>query len=166
MPDYLFLMESRLQPAQWQAVLQVQKAAEALGMNLYLVGGAVRDLIGGFPIEDLDFVAEGKALKLVRDLVRQQALLSRGVGGQVRITWRNEALQATELEFPSGDLVSVSMVRGDGDSRPLRSQTIRATILDDLRRRDFSINAIAISLNPQSRGLLLEIGRASCRERV
>ncbi|OFV96505.1 MAG: hypothetical protein A3H28_06220 [Acidobacteria bacterium RIFCSPLOWO2_02_FULL_61_28] len=156
MPDYLFLMESRLPLAQWQVVSQVQKAAEALGMNLYLVGGAVRDLIGGFPIEDLDFVVEGKALKLVRELGRQQAPRTQGVGGEVRVAWRNEALQAAELEFPSGDVVSVAMVRAAGDSGPLRSQAIPATILDDLRRRDFSINAIGISLNPQSRGLLLD----------
>ena len=156
MPDYLFLMESRLPPAQWQVIPQVQKAAEALGMNLYLVGGAVRDLIGGFPIEDLDFVVEGKALKLVRELVRKRSPRSQGAEGQVRMTRRNEALEEAELEFPSGDVVSVSMVRGEDGSRPLRSPAIPATILDDLRRRDFSINAIGISLNPQSRGLLLD----------
>ena len=146
MPDYLFLMESRLHPAQWQAVLQVQRAAEVLGMNLYLAGGAVRDLIGGFPIDDFDFVAEGKALKLVRELSRQG----------VRVTGENDALQAAELEFPSGVLASVSMARAETYPKPGVPRITPATILEDLRRRDFSVNAIGISLNPHSRGLLLD----------
>ena len=146
MPDYLFLMESRLHPAQWQAVVEVQKAAESQGVNLYLVGGAVRDLIGGFPIEDFDFVVEGKALKLVTLLTRQKA----------RVVLKNEAAQATELEFPSGLLASVSMARAAYGTKPSRSRAEPATILEDLRRRDFSINAIGISLNPHSRGLLLD----------
>jgi tRNA nucleotidyltransferase/poly(A) polymerase len=146
MPDYLFLMESRLHPAQWQAVLHVQTAAEELGVNVYLVGGAVRDLIGGFPIEDLDFVVEGRALKLVPVLNRQKA----------SVILKNEATEAVELEFPGGVMASVSMARSSSDLKGSRSKAEPATILEDLRRRDFSINAIGISLNPQSRGLLLD----------
>lgn len=146
MPDYLFLMESRLHPAQWKAIVRTQKAAETLGMNLYLVGGAVRDLIGGFPIDDLDFVVEGKALKLAQELAREK----------VRVTWRNETVQAVNLAFPSGGEASVSMARAGYGANSSRLQTEPATILDDLRRRDFSINAIGISLNPHSRGLLLD----------
>lgn len=145
MPDYLFLMESRLHPEQWRIVLQVQEAAEELGMNLYLGGGAVRDLIGGFPLEDLDFVVEGKALKLARRLSRRKA----------RVVWENSALQTAELEFPHGMLTTVSMARaGRGPRKRVRARP--ASILDDLRRRDFSVNAIGISLNPHSRGLLLD----------
>lgn len=147
MPDYLFLMESRLRPEQWQVILQMQQVAEALSLNLYLVGGAVRDLIGGFPIEDLDFAVEGKALKLVREFSRQK----------VRSNWQKEALQEAELEFPSGVLASVGMTRTETYPKPAAAPAIApATILEDLRRRDFSINAIGISLNPNSRGLLLD----------
>jgi len=148
MPDYLFLMESRLHPAQWFAVTAIQNAAESLGVNLYLAGGAVRDLIGGFPIEDLDFVVEGNALKLVPQLTRQKA----------RVTWKNAALQTAEMEFPggAGARASVSTARAGFGSQPSRPRGESATILEDLRRRDFSINAIGISLNPHSRGLLLD----------
>ncbi len=146
MPDYLFLMESRLHPEQWRIVLQVQEAAKELGMNLYLVGGAVRDLIGGFPLEDLDFVVEGKALKLVRQLTRRQA----------RVVWKSDALKAAELEFPHGMLLSVSMARAGNGLRKSRSRARPGSILDDLRSRDYSVNAIGISLNPHSRGLLLD----------
>jgi tRNA nucleotidyltransferase (CCA-adding enzyme) len=146
MPDYLFLMESRLHPAQWQAVVQVQKAAESQGMNVYVVGGAVRDLIGGFPIEDLDFVVEGNALKLLPLLAKQKA----------ELVYKSDDAQAAELEFPVGVMASVSMAYRGLDSKPSRSRLEPATILEDLRRRDFSINAIGISLNMQSRGLLLD----------
>jgi tRNA nucleotidyltransferase/poly(A) polymerase len=139
-------MESRLHPAWWQALVQVQKAAESLGVNVYLVGGAVRDLIGGFPIEDLDFVVEGRALKLLPQLTRHKP----------SIISRDEAAEAVELEFPVGVMVSVSMARSAPGAKPSRSRAEPATILEDLRRRDFSINAIGISLNPQSRGLLLD----------
>ena len=64
MSDYLFLMESRFSPQQWQAVSLVEKAAAAVGINIYLAGGAIRDLIAGLPIDDLDFVVEGKPAKL------------------------------------------------------------------------------------------------------
>lgn len=146
MPDYLFLMESRLHPAQWKAIVQVQQAAETLGVNVYLAGGAVRDLLGGFPIEDLEFVVEGKTLKLVQELVR----------AKVRVSWRNEAVQAAHLEFPAGVVAGVSMARAGIGTNSSRPPTGTVTILDDLRRRDFSINAIGISLNPHSRGLLLD----------
>jgi tRNA nucleotidyltransferase/poly(A) polymerase len=139
-------MESRLHPAQWRVVVQVQEAAQSLGVNVYLVGGAVRDLIGGFPIDDLDFVVEGKALKLLSRLTQQKAT----------VISKNDALQSAELEFPFGMLASVSMARAILGSKPSRGNAVPATILEDLRRRDFSVNAIGISLNPQSRGLLLD----------
>ncbi len=147
MSDYLFLIESRLNPEQWQVILRMQQAAEALGMNLYLVGGAIRDLIGGFPIEDLDFVVEGNALKLVRKLSRQKVL----------VTWQSQTLRAAEMEFPSGVLASVCMARSETYGKAGKPPVIApATIVTDLKRRDFSINAIGVSLNPQSRGLLLD----------
>ncbi|MCH7979438.1 MAG: CCA tRNA nucleotidyltransferase [Acidobacteria bacterium] len=147
MSDYLFLIESRLNPEQWQVVLRMQKAAEARGMNLYMVGGAIRDLIGGFPIEDLDFVVEGNALKIVRELSRQK----------VHISWQNDSLRAAEMEFPSGVSASVCMARSETYGKPGAPPVIApATIVSDLKRRDFTINAIGVSLNPQSRGLLLD----------
>ncbi len=147
MSDYLFMMESRLSPQQLQVILRMQKAAEAAGMNLYLAGGAIRDLIGGFPIDDLDFVLEGKALRLLRDIPRQE----------VRILWQSQALQAAEVEFTSGVWASLCMARSETYPRPGSPPVIApASIVLDLKRRDFSINAIGLSLNPHSRGLLLD----------
>src|SRR3990170_2208567 len=147
MSDYLFLLESRLSHAQWQVLAQVQKAAEALGVNLYLAGGTVRDLVGGFPIEDLDFVVEGNALKMARALAKE--------GAEIR--WQSETLRTAELAFSSEVMASVSMARSETYAKPGTAPTVApAPIIAHLRRRDFSINAMGISLNPQSRGLLLD----------
>ena len=146
MADYLFLMESRLSPDQWQVVVQAQQAAEAHGLTLYLAGGAVRDLICGFPIEELDFVIEGKAMPMVRALTRHGA----------RVLWQDEKLQAAELEFPTGVVASVSTARSETYTGRGAPHTAPTSIIQDLKRRDFSVNAIGISLNSQSRGLLLD----------
>jgi tRNA nucleotidyltransferase (CCA-adding enzyme) len=143
--DYLFLMESRLSLDQAKAMQRVQSAAESLGVTLYLVGGAIRDLICGFAIEDLDFVVEGKAPQVVRAL-----------GKDVRVLWQSDALQAAEVEFSSGVAVSISMARTEVYSPSGALSIAAAPILFDLRRRDFSINALGVSLNAQSKGLLLD----------
>lgn len=147
MSDYLFLMESRLSPQQWQAVGLVEKTAAAVGINVYVCGGAIRDLVAGLPIEDLDFIAEGKALKLAKELERRGA----------QVIWENPKLQAAEMELPGGVLASVSMARSETYPKAGGAPVIApAPIVVDLKRRDFAMNAIAVSLASNSRGLLLD----------
>ena len=55
MADYIYTMELRLTPDQQKASALVQETARSAEMNVYLTGGAVRDIISGFPIRDLDF---------------------------------------------------------------------------------------------------------------
>ena len=61
MADYIYTMEIRLTPDQQRGVTLVQDIARDAGMNIYLTGGAVRDIISGFPIRDLDFTVQGKS---------------------------------------------------------------------------------------------------------
>src|SRR5437879_6009792 len=89
MPDYMFLLESRLSPEQRAAMMRVQELAAATVANVYLVGGAVRDLISGMPIRDLDLVLEGNPFRLVRELEK----------GGARILEEDERLRHVELIF-------------------------------------------------------------------
>ncbi len=147
MPDYMFQLESRLSPEQRAAMVRIQELATEFEANLYLVGGAVRDMVSGMSIRDLDFAIEGNPARIVRELEK----------GGAKIIKEDEALRSAELVL-SGDVdASISATREDVYPRPGAKPEIRfSTITDDLRRRDFSINAIAISLNPNSRGLLLD----------
>ena len=147
MPDYMFLLESRLSPEQRAALERVQELARAENLNAYLTGGAVRDLISGQPIRDLDFTVEGNPARMVRELEK----------GGARVAWESERLRHYELIFAGDADGSLSAARDDVYDRPGARPEIRfSSIMEDLRRRDFSINAIAISLNVQSRGLLLD----------
>ena len=147
MPDYMFQLESRLSPEQRAAMVRIQELASESEANLYLAGGAVRDVVSGMSIRDLDFTIEGNPARIVRELEK----------GGARVTREDDSLRATELVL-SGDVdASISAAREDIYARPgAKPETRFSTIMEDLRRRDFSINAIAISLNPNSRGLLLD----------
>src|SRR3989442_1496758 len=70
MPDYMFLLESRLSPEQRAAMMRVQELSAALGCNVYLTGGTVRDLVTGASLRDLDFTVEGSPSKIERAEVR------------------------------------------------------------------------------------------------
>jgi tRNA nucleotidyltransferase/poly(A) polymerase len=68
MPDYMYMLESRLSAEQRAVLLRVQELAAESATNVYLTGGAVRDLISGMPIRDLDFTVEGNPARLAREL--------------------------------------------------------------------------------------------------
>ncbi|MFI5097836.1 MAG: hypothetical protein ACHQT6_07670 [Candidatus Acidiferrales bacterium] len=147
MPDYMFLLESRLSPEQRAAMLRVQELAAAMGLNVYLTGGAVRDLITGATLRDLDFSVEGNPSKMARELEK----------GGAKVISEDEKLRQAEILFTGDYEGSLSAARDDYYVRPGTRPEIRwCTIMEDLRRRDFSLNAIALSLNPASRGLLLD----------
>jgi tRNA nucleotidyltransferase (CCA-adding enzyme) len=147
MPDYIYLLESRLSPEQRAALERVQELARMQDMNIYLTGGAIRDLISGQPIRDLDFTVEGNPVRMVRELEK----------GGARVLVENERLRSYDIVFAGDADGSISAARDEIYERPGAKPEQRfASIIEDLRRRDVSMNAIAISLNPNSRGLLLD----------
>jgi tRNA nucleotidyltransferase (CCA-adding enzyme) len=147
MPDYMFLLESRLSPEQRAVMLRVQELSAALGFNVYLTGGTVRDLVTGASLRDLDFTVEGNPSKIAHELEK----------GGAKILSEDEKYRQVEVLFAGDCEGSISAARDDHYVRPGTRPEIRwSTIMEDLRRRDFSLNAIAISLNPASRGLLLD----------
>jgi len=147
MSDYMFMLESHLSADQNRVLEQVQAAAGAAGVNLFLTGGGMRDMLGGFRIRDLDFSVEGHALKVAQTLEEQGA----------RTLAVDENRSSTELVFASGVTAQVAMSRTERYAKTgAKPQVTPATIQDDLRGRDFTVNAMALSLNRASRGLLLD----------
>jgi len=147
MADFIYLMETRLTPDQQRAVALVTDVARAHQMNVYLTGGAVRDIISGFIIRDLDFSVQGNALKLQKDFEK--------AGAVVEAT--DETTRTLMLLLPGNVRGEVTGTRSEKYDKPGRAPEITpGTIYDDMRRRDFTVNAMALSLNPGSRGLLTD----------
>jgi tRNA nucleotidyltransferase (CCA-adding enzyme) len=147
MADYIYTMEIRLTPDQLKGVSLVQDVARAAGMNLYLTGGAIRDIISGFTIRDLDFTVQGNPLKLQKDLEKAGA----------QITAVDEDARTIFLQLPGNARAEISMARTERFEKTGKPPIVTpATIHEDLRRRDFTVNAMALSLNEGSRGLLLD----------
>ncbi|HTS63713.1 MAG TPA: hypothetical protein VMH28_16930 [Candidatus Acidoferrales bacterium] len=148
MSDYIYMLESHLSPDQNQVVGDVQTAAGAVGVNLFLTGGAMRDMLAGFRIRDLDFAVEGNALKVAKVLAEKHG---------ARMLSTDDDRKTAELHFASGVTAQVAMSRQEKFARTgAKPQISPATIQEDLRGRDFTCNAIALSLNRASRGLLLD----------
>jgi tRNA nucleotidyltransferase (CCA-adding enzyme) len=162
MSDYNFLMESRLSPEQYLVLNQLSRIAASQGINFYLVGGAVRDLTYGQQvIRDLDFAAEGNVQKILRQLESRGSRKGRPgaepAGTAAQQQRFNARLNSAEVTFENGVRAEISMSRDEVYTKPgRRPEVYPAMIFDDLKRRDFSINAMAVSLHPNSRGLLLD----------
>jgi tRNA nucleotidyltransferase/poly(A) polymerase len=148
MSDYMFMLESHLSSDQSRVVSEVQAAATHANVNLFLTGGAMRDMLGGFPILEIDFTVEGNATKLAETIAKK-------AGAQV--LWADENRKVAQMLFPGGVHATIGMARQEKFAKPGAKPVVRpATIHEDLRGRDFTINSIALSLNPASRGLLLD----------
>jgi tRNA nucleotidyltransferase/poly(A) polymerase len=166
MSDYNFLMESRLSPEEYAVLTLISRLAAEQGLNLYLVGGAVRDLTHGQQVvRDLDFAVEGPPQRILRALPSADSSKSgrgaRAHAGEPPLTleyqYLDEHLDSAELLFSNGVRAELAMAREEISLRPGQRPEVRpATIFEDLKRRDFAINAMAVSLHPNSRGLLLD----------
>jgi len=146
MPDYIQLLETKLSPNQRQALNAMTDVARARGITLFLTGGAVRDIISGASVRDLDITVQANPLKFKKDL--EKAGFS--------ITGEHEASQTLYLRFGTQSRVEISAARTEKFPKPARPEYAPAGILDDLHRRDFTANAMALSLNEGSWGLLLD----------
>ena len=148
MSDYMFMLESHLRPDQNRVLKELQAAAAEANMNLFITGGAMRDMLGGFPIQDIDFTVEGNALKLAKTVAAKSKAAVERV---------DENRKVAHLLFPGGVHATIGMARQEKYAKPgSKPQVTPATLHDYLRGRDFTINSIALSLNPASRGLLLD----------
>jgi tRNA nucleotidyltransferase/poly(A) polymerase len=108
----------------------------------------MRDMLGGFPVRDLDFTVEGSALKLAKTLTQKYG---------ATIVSTDELRKSVEMRFPGAVRVELAMARTEKFAKSgARPQVSPATIHEDLRGRDFTVNAIALSLNKASMGLPID----------
>jgi len=148
MSDYIYMLESHLSTDQNRVVEEVEAAAGQANVNLFLTGGAMRDMLAGFRIRDLDFSVEGNALKVAKTVIEKAG---------AKLVSQDENRKTTELVFDTGVTAQIAMSRQEKYAKSGgKPQVTAATIQEDLRGRDFTCNAIALSLNRASRGLLLD----------
>ena len=138
---------ARMSPASRGLCLRVAETAEGLGQAAYLVGGSVRDLLLGARQIDLDFAVEGDAPELAREIGRR-------LGGSVEGPSR---FMTAAIELPDGRRVDVARARQETYPEPTKLPVVEpADIQADLRRRDFSINALALRLTASGVGELVD----------
>ena len=130
------MLEARLSAEELGAVRAAALAAARLRVPLYLVGGTVRDILLPTAVLDLDFAVVGDGPEAV-------ARLAEGLGG--RVLARSQF--GTMKVDVSGTVVDLALARTETYSRPgALPEVTPGGIEDDLARRDFSINAMAVSL--------------------
>lgn len=129
-----------------RALAAVVQATERQGRALYLVGGCVRDLALGRDLLDVDVVAEGEVQSLADAAVS-------ALGGHY-LAHREFGTVTLEVD---GARVDLAMARAETYARPGALPRVRpASISEDLARRDFSVNALALALCGPERGRLLD----------
>jgi tRNA nucleotidyltransferase (CCA-adding enzyme) len=146
MPDYIYLLENRLSVVQQNALRTVRDLAREAQKTVFLTGDAVRDLTCGNPVRDLEVVIHGNALDLKSALA--------GAGGKI---WGEETESRTlYLCFPGNVRLDLRSARRAEFPKPGKPVYHWTSIQEDLRSRDFTVNAMAISLNEGSYGLLMD----------
>ncbi len=164
------LLDRSLSPAQKDLVQKIAREAAALQMRAYLVGGFVRDAMLGRAVNDFDLVFEGDATKLAR-------VLARTYGGRVTVhsafhtaTWflpnrpstagldtTSTNAQSTRPSAQDFDFVDLISARAETYDHPAALPTVQlGSLADDLRRRDFTVNAMALCLDKDRYGELTD----------
>ena len=139
-------LEQRLPGVRLSVLRELSQLATGLGIDLYLVGGSVRDVLADAPLTDIDIMASGSAERLVES-----------IRGRGHVNVRKASAFGTWSLTVQGVDVDLATARRETYERPGALPTvIPGTVEDDLARRDFSINAMAISLGEGSWGTLLD----------
>lgn len=139
-------IEKHLSPEAQDIMRIAARMSEQQGVRLYLAGGAVRDLLLEQAVKDIDLVVEGDTPALVQ-------LLAQETGCEALL---HHEFFTAKLHLPSF-CIDIASARSESYRHPGALPTVcPADIGTDLKRRDFSINAMAVSLNSEDYGQLLD----------
>ncbi len=127
---------------------QISEAADRLGVECYVVGGYVRDIFLERPSDDIDVVVVGSGIEVAQELKRM-------LGHKAHLSvFRNFGTAQVKLGDTEVEFVGARKESYSHDSR--KPIVENGTLEDDQNRRDFTINAMAICLNSQRFGELVD----------
>lgn len=126
----------------------INKAANNLSLESYVIGGFVRDFFLNRPCKDIDVVCNGSGIALAEEVAKQ-------IGKQTKVTvFKN--FGTAMLQFEDFEIEFVG-ARKESYQRGSRKPIVEdGTLEDDQNRRDFTINAMALSLNSENYGALID----------
>lgn len=157
--NVLSLLREKLPPHILDLLMNAGDVAEAEGFHVYVVGGFVRDLLLRRPNLDVDLVVEGDGIAFAKAFAGR-------FGARVRA---HQKFRTAVIVFPDGFKVDVATARWEYYKYPAAMPTVAlSSVKLDLFRRDFTINTLAIKLNPKEFGLLIDFfgGQRDLKDRI
>jgi tRNA nucleotidyltransferase (CCA-adding enzyme) len=152
-------MKERFSERLYNLLIEFGRAGDELGYLVYAVGGFVRDLLLKVENFDVDIVVEGDGIRLAEEFEKKFSCRIR----------THKKFGTAIILFPDGLKIDVATARWEVYESPAALPTVEsASIRMDLYRRDFTINTLAIQLNPKAFGELIDFfgGVKDIKERV
>jgi tRNA nucleotidyltransferase (CCA-adding enzyme) len=152
-------MKERLSAGLIKILQQIGEVADEIGSSAYVVGGFVRDLFLYRGDEDIDIVIEGDGIAFAKKYAKM-------VGARIHT---HEKFGTAVIIFPEGFKIDVASARMEYYKFPAALPVVeRSSIKLDLYRRDFTINTLAIQLNPEKFGTLIDFfsARKDIKEKI
>ena len=153
------LMNERLPARVLELLREMGRTGESVGMTVYLVGGVVRDMLMRRENLDIDVVVEGDGPKLAAEICRMHDVRMRS----------HERFGTAKIIFRDGFRVDVATARLEYYEKPAALPNVEWSSLKlDLYRRDFTMNTLAVRLNPGGFGELVDFfgGQKDIKDRV
>ncbi len=141
------LMEERLEDETMDRLEEIGRLADSLGYHAFLVGGFVRDLLLRIENYDIDIVIEGDGITFATEMGKE-------LGVKVR---QHKEFGTAKVTYPDGFKIDIATARLEYYKAPAALPIVEHSSLKlDLHRRDFTINTLAISLNKNTFGQLID----------
>ena len=146
--DIESLLKKRLGQELLILLERISQTAEKFGVSVYMVGGFVRDLLLNVSNKDIDIVVEGNGIEFASVLVDE-------LGGKVK---SHQKFGTSVVILPDENRIDVATARLEHYDHPAALPTIKqSSVKDDLFRRDFTINSIAVKLNGDGAFSLMDL---------
>lgn len=141
------IISQRLDKYYQDILISLGNTGNNLGYKTYVVGGFVRDLLINRKIDDIDIVVEGDGIAFAKKFAEINGLRTHGY----------KKFGTAVIIYPDGFKIDVASARHEYYKTPAALPTVEmSSIKSDLFRRDFTINAFAICLNPTDYGTIID----------